>query len=140
MKKRLGIAGFGWRRWRWLAVMAVVCLVLAPVLSTLGMASAFAVPPSATESVPGHHHADGTAHHHGAEAHQTKQAGNTKSDKSHAACADGCCLGKGCPLCSLGLSEAAVPLIWFAPGCFASVPFPAAAGIVPPPPSEPPRA
>lgn len=138
VKRRISIADFRWRRWQWLAVAAMLCLVLAPVLSTAALAATFG-PPAAVAA--GHvHGSPGAPHHHQHTAAAQKAAipGHAK----HAAtdCADGCCLGKGCALCGLNLPDQGLSLSWPGSGPFIDLLIPVTIGIVPPPPSEPPRA
>lgn len=126
-----------WRRSRWLAAIAVLCLVLVPAFVAMGPIAVKAAPVKVATAV--HLHADGTAHHHADKSHHEKTAADADAGKDHSGCADGCCLGKGCPLCSLAIGASEefghwAPSVSYLPQTAAGT-----SGVAPPPPSEPPR-
>jgi hypothetical protein len=139
MRRRGAIARFVQHPRRWIATLAALCLALSPVLTTLVMSNALAGQSDRANASDMHLHADGSVHHHAGPAKQDSHAKKTDSGKSALACADGCCLGKGCPMCSVILAGSPASPEWQPPARVESPFCREAAGLVPPPPSEPPR-
>lgn len=132
------IGNFASRRWRWLMGLVMLCLVLAPVLSAAEMAAAAVV--QGRDVGVTHHDAGGSVSHSTEASQITAKVAKSTDGNADMACGEGCCLGNTCPLCGLGLGGESSTLSWLSPGRITALPFRIVIGIVPPPPSEPPRA
>jgi 4-amino-4-deoxy-L-arabinose transferase-like glycosyltransferase len=125
-----------WRHGRWLAALAAFCLVLVPMLFAMDPVAAKAAPAT---TVAVHVHADGAVHYHADKSHRAAKTADADAGKSHAGCTDGCCLGKGCPLCSLAIGEGQDFHFWRPSVGYIALTTADTSGVAPPPPSEPPR-